>query len=349
MDRERIESFLDRFTGMAAGATTIALLAVADRSGLLAYLGEHPEGTAEEVANGARLDARYVKEILSGLTASGVVEYDPQTQVFTLPAEHALFVSDETSPYFMGGWFDMLPSVMTQVEGVAGATVHGGGVGFEEFGRSMIRGIDRGNSPSYKTFLTRKWLPAVPGLADRLESGIRIADVGCGSGTAAILMAKAFPACQVFGYDVSGESIANARSRASGVHNVEFHGYTVEDIPTHPGFDLITTFDVIHDLVDPLAGLTRIREALAGGGRYLMMEPNASSNLEDNLDARGALLYGVSTMHCMTQSLASGGTGLGAAWGRQAAREMASDAGFGNFEPLEEISNRFSAFYLLQE
>ena len=131
MDREKIEEFLERFTGLAAGATTVALLAVADRAGLTRYLGDNPSGTADEIADGARLDARYVREILSGLTAAGVMEYDPGTGVFSLPPEHALFVSDDTSPYFMGGWFDMIPSTMTQVEGVANATIHGGGVGFE--------------------------------------------------------------------------------------------------------------------------------------------------------------------------------------------------------------------------
>jgi len=348
LDRDRIETFLEKFTGILAGATTVGLLAVADRSGLNAYLGENASGTASEIAGGARLDTRYVTEILSGLAAAGIVEYDPSTAVFTLPPEHALFLASEVSPYFMGGWLDMVPSIMSQVEGVANATVHGGGVGFEEFGRTIIRGIDRGNAPSQKIFLTSKWLPAIPGIIDRLQSGIRVADVGSGSGTAAILMAEAYPKSEVVGYDISGDSVSVARSRSENIPNVEFHGYTAEDIPTEPGFDLITTFDVIHDLTDPLAGLERIREALQPAGSYLMMEPNASSHLENNLTDRGALLYGVSTMHCMTQSLAHNGAGLGAAWGEEAASEYASQAGFASFEKLDEISNRFSAFYLLK-
>lgn len=348
MDREKIEAFLDRFVGFASGAAVLGLLAVADRSGLSSYLAENTSGTASEIAEGARLEERYVREILAGLAAAGVVEYDPGSGVFELPAEHALFIADETSPYFMGGWMDMIPSAMTQIEGVANATVHGGGVGFEEFGGSMIRGIDRGNSPSQKVFLTSRWLPAVPGLVDRLEKGIRVADVGCGSGTAAIAMAGAFPESRVFGYDVSPESLAVARGRAEGVPNVEFHIYAADEIPVDPGFDLITAFDVIHDLPNPLAGMTRIREALRDGGQYLMMEPNASSRLEDNLHDRGALLYGVSALHCMTQSLAKDGAGLGAAWGAQRAEELAREAGFSVFRPLADITNRFSAFYLLE-
>ena len=347
MDRERIEAFLDTFVGYATGATTIALLAVADRAGLLAWLREHGSGTIAEIADGAGLDERYVREILSGLAAAGAVDYDIGTEVFTLPPEHALFLADESSPYFMGGWFDMIPAVMRQVDAVASATRDGGGVAFEDFGPDLIRGLARGNAPSQRVFLVSRWLPAVPGLIEDLERGIRVADVGCGVGTAAGLVAEAFPASTVIGFDLSAESIEMARAEHAHLPNVTFEVASVEDIPTDPPFDLVTTFDVIHDLADPLAGLTRIREALADAGRYLMMEPNAGSDLADNLSDRGALLYGISTMHCMTQSRAVGGAGLGAAWGRELAEDYALRAGFASFRPLDEITNKFSAFYLL--
>ncbi len=347
MDRNKIESFLDRFLELASGATTIGLLAVADRSGLLEYLGTGQGGTSVEIAVAAGLEERYVQEILSGLAASGVVDYDPESERFDLPPEHALFLSDEDSPYFMGGWFDMIPAVMGQVDGIANAAIHGGGVAFEQFGPGLIRGIGRGNGPSQRIFLTNRWLPAVPGLAARLESGIRIADVGCGSGSAVILMAQAYPNSEVVGFDISADSVAVASDRARTIPNASFQVAGAEAIPTEPGFDFITTFDVIHDLAEPMDGLRRIRESLADDGLYLMMEPNASSNLEENLNSRGALLYGISTMHCMTQSLAKGGDGLGAAWGHQKAERYAAEAGFSSFQTLEDISNRFSAFYLL--
>jgi SAM-dependent methyltransferase len=348
VDRSRIEAFLDRFVDLASGATTIGLLAVADRSGLARHLSERGGGTGEEIAAGAGLEARYVTEILSGLAAAGVVEYDPESGKFELPPEHALFLADETSPYFMGGFLDMLPTILGHVDGVTEATVHGGGVPFEDFGSRIVRGIDRGNTPSQLTFLLTRWLPGVPGLVPRLETGIRVADVGCGSGTVPILMAQGYPNCEVVGYDVSAHGIAEARSRAAGIADVVFLELAVEEIPTDPPFGLITSFDVIHDLADPLAGLRRIREALADDGIFLMMEPNASSDLEANLSPYGAMLYGMSTLHCMTQSLASGGAGLGSAWGRERAEALAGEAGFTSFQPLEDISNRFSAFYLLQ-
>jgi len=348
MDRARIADFLDRFVGYASGSTTMGLLAVADRCGLLTWLGENESGTVEEIAEGADLDTRYVREILSGLAAAGAVEYDPDDLRFTLPPEHALFLATAASPYYMGGWIDMIPTLMSQIDGVADASKHGGGVGFEAFGTEFIRGIDRGNTPSQRVFLVSRWLPAVPGLVNRLTSGIRVADVGCGSGTAAILVAEAFPNSEVTGFDVSSASIQIARSRAGSATNVHFDEHPADGIPLEPPFDLITTFDVIHDLPDPLAGLTRIRAALTPDGHYVMMEPNASSYLENNLNDRGALLYGVSAMHCMTQSLAIGGEGLGAAWGKEKAEEYAERAGFATFEPLDDITNKFSAFYLLR-
>jgi SAM-dependent methyltransferase len=348
VDRSRIEAFLDRFVDLAAGATTIGLLAVADRTGLARHLGESGGGTAEEIASGAGLEPRYVAEIMSGLAAAGVVDYDPESGRFELPPEHALFIADETSPYFMGGFFDMLPTILGHVDGVADATLHGGGVPFEDFGDRMVRGIDRGNSPSQRTFLLTRWLPGVPGLVPRLEEGIRVADVGCGSGTVAILIAQAYPNCEVVGYDMSPHGIAEARSRAAGIANVDFRENAVEQIPIDPPFGLVTSFDVIHDLTAPLAAMRRIREALADDGLFLMMEPNAGSDLSDNLSPRGAMLYGISALHCMTQSLAAGGVGLGSAWGRERAEELAGEAGFTSFQPLDAISNRFSAFYLLQ-
>lgn len=345
MDAQRVEDFMDRFVGFGAGATTIGLLAIADRTGLLRWLGAYGKGSAADIAVDAGLNERYVEEICSGLAAAGVLEHD--RSVFILPPEHAVFLADELSPYFMGGWLDMLPAMIGQIDGVALATVEGGGVAFEEFGDGLVRGLDRANRPSQRILLSRKWLPAVPGLIDRLDRGIRVADVGCGSGTVAIEIATGYPESQVVGFDVSDSLLHLASERASVVPNVDFELRSVEEIPITPGFDLITTFDVIHDLFDPMAGLSRIRNALAPGGQYLMMEPNASSSLDDNLHDGGALLYGTSAMFCMTQSLAAGGAGMGAAWGRERAEEMATRAGFTDFEHLETIDNRFSSFYLL--
>lgn len=343
-DRARIEAFFDRFVGMAAGSAAIGILAVADRCGLLAWLGENGGGTVAEIAAGAGLDRRYTEEILAGLTAVGVLEHEDGR--FTLPPEHALFVADADSPYFMGGWLDMLPAAYEVIDRVARAAREGGGVPFDEFAEGMLRGLDRANGPSQRILLTRKWLPAVEGLVERLESGIDVADVGCGTGTAVITMARAYPASRFTGFDVSERALAVARERAAGIGNLDLVRAGATEF--EGSYDLITTFDVVHDLADPAAALRHIREALRPGGVYLMMEPNMSSDLDRNTGDNAVINYGISLLHCMTQSLAADGAGLGTAWGREAAEQMACEAGFSSFEPLDQIANRFSAFYVLR-
>lgn len=347
MDRERIQAFMERFVKMAAGATTIGLLAIADRSGLNQFMADHQPRTVAEIVAGAGLEPRYVEEVLSGLAAAGVYDYDAATRQFWMAPEHAVFVAQESSPYFMGGWFDIIPSMYEQIDELVEASRAGGGVPFEQFGPGMIRGIARGNAPAQEILLVSKWLPGVTGLVERLESGIRAADVGCGSGSAITTMARAYPASQFVGYDISAEQIAIARQRGEDTPNLTFELARVEELSATSGFDLITSFDVIHDLADPEVGLNRIHRALADGGQLFMMEPAAGSNLEENLTPRGALLYGVSAMHCMTQSLARGGKGVGAAWGRQAIEQTARRAGFGTVTRLGAISNTFSDFFLM--
>ncbi|MDH3190799.1 MAG: class I SAM-dependent methyltransferase, partial [Acidimicrobiia bacterium] len=170
---------------------------------------------------------------------------------------------------------------------------------------------------------------------------------GCGSGAAAAIIARSFPASEVVGFDVSVAGIAAAKAGYGDIENLRFELGPLEEMPADPGFDLITSFDVVHDLGDPEAGMRHIRQALRPDGVFLMMEPAASSNLEDNLTPRGALLYGVSAMHCMTQSLAAGGQGVGTAWGRQVIEATARRAGFITFEHLDGISNSFSDFFVL--
>lgn len=343
MDPAKVEQFMDRFVGFASGATTIGLLAIADRTGLTQWLGTNSAATALEIASGVSLDLRYVEEICGGLTAAGVLTHDDG--VFALPPEHAQFLTEESSPYFMAGWLDMIPAMMSRVDDLADATRNGGGVGFAEFGDDLVRGLDRANRPSQKILLTRKWLPAVPGLVEQLEAGIRVADIGCGSGAVASTIAAKYPNSEVFGFDVSEPLLDIARERSTGINNVTFERRSVAELTG--SFDLVTSFDVIHDLSDPLAGLQAIRAAIGVNGQFLMMEPNVSSDLDENINDTAALFFGVSAMFCMTQSLAAGGAGLGAAWGHQRAEALARQAGFGGFERLDSIENRFSSFYLL--
>ncbi|MEX2654613.1 MAG: class I SAM-dependent methyltransferase [Acidimicrobiia bacterium] len=346
MDRAAVWEFMERFVGMAAGAATLFTLAVADRSGLLGVLGDSAGVTVADAAAAAGLDERYVEEILHQLAAAQVLDYDLPTETFVLPAERATVIADDSSPYSMAGWLDMLPTAGTFIDEVARAARTGGGVPASAFPERMVHAVDRANGPSTRILLTRRWLPAMPDVVARLETGARVADVGCGAGTAVLTMAAAFPNSEFFGYDVDPRAIelATSEARESGLTNVSFEVVSAEEIPTDPPFDLITTFDVVHDLARPDAAVARFREALTDGGTFLMMEPAVNASLQDNIEPRVALLYGVSLLFCMTQSLAAGGAGLGTAWGPERAETLCREAGFGQFVRLQ-IENPFSAFY----
>jgi SAM-dependent methyltransferase len=337
---------VERFVGMAAGAATLFTLAVADRSGLLSVLGRSVPLTGDDAAAAAGLNRRYVEEILSQLTTAGILDFDPAAGTFFLPPERATVIADDASPYAMTGWLDMLPTAGEFIDEVAEAARTGGGVPAAHFPDRMVHAVDRANAPSTRILLTRRWLPAMPDVVARLEGGARVADVGCGAGAAALAMAAAYPNSRFVGYDLDLRAVALATEKAteSGLINIQFEGCSATDIPIEPSFDLVTTFDVIHDLADPEGAVARFRQALADDGTFLMMEPAVHPRLEDNVEPRVALLYGVSLLFCMTQSLAAGGPGLGAAWGPERAEALCRRAGFGQFRRLP-IENPFSAFY----
>jgi 2-polyprenyl-3-methyl-5-hydroxy-6-metoxy-1,4-benzoquinol methylase len=343
MDRAKISAFMERFEELAAGAAGIGVLAVADRAGLLQALSGRGPVKPSDLADD--FDERMVREILSALAAAGVVEYDEGR--FTLPDEHAACLADPDSPYLLAGWLDTIPAVMNTIDAVMRATIEGGGVALSAFDDRVVAGIDRLNSPGTRILLTRRWLSAMPDVISRLERGARIADVGCGGGTAALTMATAYPNSTVVGYDVDRRALdkASDRAREAGLSNLSFERVEAEDLPS--GFDLITTFDVIHDLSRPAEALAQIRRALAPGGVYFMMEPAAGPQLEDNLNTRGLLNLSVSVLYCLPQSLVDGGAGLGTAWGPRRAEELCRRVGFTHFERLP-IDNPYSNFYRVE-
>jgi len=214
----------------------------------------------------------------------------------------------------------------------------------QDFDDRIVAGIDRLNSPGTRILLAKRWLPAMPDVVARLETGARVADVGCGSGTAALAMAAAYPAAFVVGYDIDHRAIGRAREKAaqSGLSNVSYELMPATNLPG--GFDLITTFDVIHDLSKPGEALAQIHDALGENGVYLMVEPAAEASLAGNFNPRGLLILGFSLLYCLPQSLVDHGVGLGAAWGPVRAEQMCRAAGFTRFEQLP-IDNPYSNFF----
>lgn len=346
MDKAKRERFVKQVLDYVTGASLTGMIYIGDRVGLFKALAGAGPLSVTETARKAGLQERYVREWLSAMAAAGVVTYDADSERFTFPEEHAAILADENSPSFLGGFFQTAPAMLTVAPRVADAFAKGGGVPFSDYGGDLVAGIDRSNRAQFQYHLVKRWLPTIPEVSARLETGARVADVGCGSGYPSILMAQAFPRSRFYGFDVSEESLERARAdaRNKGVaERVEFQRVSATALPETPKFDFITSFDAIHDMVDPRGAVRAIRRALADDGMYMMMEVKGGETLTENLNPLGALMYSMSTLHCLTVSLAHGGEGIGTLMGERKARELAEEAGFTRFRrlPIEHAMNVF--------
>lgn len=346
MDKAKRERFVKQVMDYVTGASLTGMIYIGDRVGLFKALAGAGPLSVTETARKAGLQERYVREWLSAMAAAGVVTYDADSERFTFPEEHAAILADENSPSFLGGFFQTAPAMLTVAPRVADAFAKGGGVPFSDYGGDLVAGIDRSNRAQFQYHLVKRWLPTIPEVIARLETGARVADVGCGSGYPSILMAQAFPRSRFYGFDVSEESLERARAdaRNKGVaERVEFQRVSATALPETPKFDFITSFDAIHDMVDPRGAVRAIRRALANDGTYMMMEVKGGETLTENLNPLGALMYSMSTLHCLTVSLAHGGEGIGTLMGERKARELAEEAGFTRFRrlPIEHAMNVF--------
>jgi SAM-dependent methyltransferase len=322
--------FADRMLRMMNEAALALMVSVGHRTGLFDVMAAMPAATSPEIASRASLDERYVREWLAVMTTGRIVEHDGATGSYWLPADHAAWLARAAGIDNLATGMQYI-GLMAQVEDrIVDCFRHGGGVPYSAFPRfQAVMAEDSG--AVHDASLIDVILPLVPGLTGRLRQGIDVADVGCGSGHAANLMAEAFPRSRITGFDFSDAGIAAARLEAErkGLANVRFEKRDAARLGQTGRFDFITTFDAVHDQARPDLVLAGIAEALRTGGVYLCVETSASSELADNLDHRlGPFLYTVSCMHCMTVSLADGGMGLGTMWGQQTARRMLGEAGF---------------------
>jgi SAM-dependent methyltransferase len=327
LDEARVEAFAGRLFELYTGGLLTFLVDIGHRTGLFAAAAAGP-ATSAELAARADLQERYVREWLGAMVTGGIVEHDPAAGTFHLPAEHAACLTGTGSANLAP--FSRLDTHLAKhVDGVARAFREGGGVPYAEFRPEFTDVMDGLGRGVFDELLVDAYVPLVPGLGERLAAGARVADVGCGTGHAIVLLASAFPASTFVGYDLADDAIARARSEAAGLPNARFEVRDAASLTVEEPFDVVFVFDAVHDQAAPAAVLERICAALAPGGTFVMVEPRVSSRLEGNLDNPLApMLYAVSTLHCMTVSLAGGGAGLGAAWGEELARAMLADAGF---------------------
>jgi SAM-dependent methyltransferase len=331
IDESRLEQFVGQAVGDMAAAISGLLVHAGDRLGLYRAMAGAGPVTPEALADRTGTTSRYVREWLSNQAAGGYVTYRPEDGTFELPAEHAAVLADEESPVFLGGAFEGIASCYSDHQRIVDAFRTGAGVGWEQHDERLFSGVRRLFRPSYAAYLTTSWIPALDGVEARLRAGASVADVGCGLGASTVIMAGAYPHSTFTGYDYHEPSLSDARKAAAdaGVdRRVRFEAASATDFPG-TGFDLICLFDCLHDMGDPVGAARHIRQALAGDGTLLLVEPYAGDALEENLTPVGRVFYGFSTLVCTPASLAQPvGLGLGAQAGQARLTEVLTEAGF---------------------
>ncbi|HSF95988.1 MAG TPA: class I SAM-dependent methyltransferase [Thermohalobaculum sp.] len=347
MDKDRIRGFAEAVYDDMAGAMTVAMAFVGTRTGLFRAMAGKGPMTPAAIAEGSGLQPRYVEEWLKGIATAGYLDHDPQGGTFALPDEHAYLLASEGTDHFMGGLFDFAPVAYRVAPRVADAFRSGGGVAFEDFGPDCVAALDLINSGQYEKRLGSYWLPSMPDVATRLEQGGRALDFGCGVGRVAMAIARTYPSAEVIGLDPDTESIRQARAAAEAAGLGDKVRFAAESSATYrdpQGFDLIAACDCIHDFSEPERTLAEIRALLRPGGALFVVEPRAGDSLAENMHALGTVYYGFSLFHCMTQSLANGGPGLGTCMGPAQTMDLLRRSGFGTVEQLD-IKSQTHLFY----
>ena len=329
-DNVKADAFADRFIDALNASSLMMMFSIGHPTGLFDAMDGMSWSTAQQIAEAAGLNERYVREWLGAMVTGKVVDYQPTDRTYRLPAEHARWLTRRASPENLAvtaQWVSVLGCVESRIVEKFKA---GGGVHYECFER-FHEAMAEESAQTVVAALQDHILPLSEGLNDQLQKGVAVLDVGCGSGHAACSMAAAFPASSFTGYDLCEDAIEAAISlaREQNLDNVTFAARDITTLEEPESYDVVTAFDIVHDQKDPVTVLSNIYSVLKTGGIFLMQDIAGSSYLEKNLDHPiGPYNYTVSTMHCMTVSLAQGGAGLGTMWGEELAEQMLADAGF---------------------
>ncbi len=337
LDMDKLNAFAGQMVGDLGGAMTASLVVLGDRLGLYKALAKAGPSTPADLAQATGTHERYVREWLSAQAAAGYVDHDAGK--FALNPEQAMVFADEGGPAFMTGAFELIAAMFAGEPRIADAFVSGKGVGWHEHHPCLFRGTERFFRPGYNVSLVSSWIPALDGVEARLQAGASVADVGCGHGASTVLMAQAYPASRFHGFDYHAPSIDRAREAAAeaGVGDrVTFDVAAAKDFGGGP-YDLVTIFDALHDMGDPVGAAAHIRTQMAEGGTFMLVEPFAGDALEDNLNPVGRIFYAASTFLCTPASLSQEvGLGLGAQAGEAQLRAVAAEAGFSHFRRATE-------------
>lgn len=347
IDEAQVEAFTEELFGHFTSSFITLMVDIGHRTGLFDALSEGP-ATSPALAARAGLQERYVREWLSAIVTARIAEYESTSEEYTLPAEHAACLCGDTALNVAP--LGLLSGLLAQhIEPVAHAFRHGGGVPYSEYRPGFTDVMDGLGRATYDALLVDTIVPLAGPLATRLEEGVHVVDVGCGTGHTTNLLARAYPNSTFVGYDIAVDAIERARREGAeyGLDNVTFEVRDVAQLPADPPIEAVFAFDAIHDQADPAGVLERIQHALVPGGTLVMFDIRASSHLENNLENPIApMLYGISTLHCMTISLADGGPGLGTVWGQELALRMLGEAGFVDTEVHEVPFDPFDSVYI---
>ena len=330
LDESKLNHFVQKILGEMGAATSAALVIMGDKLGLYRALAGSEGLTPWELSEQTSTNERYVREWLSAQAAADYVSYSPETGRFYLRPEQAEVFANPESPAALAGGFYSVGALFVDEPKVSEAFRTGQGVPWGEHSDCLFCGTEKFFRPGYAAHLTNEWIPALPGVREKLEAGARVADVGCGHGASTIIMAKAFPNSTFFGFDVHEPSIVRARQLAGeeGLSNVSFAAVPGKSIPDGD-YDLIAFFDCVHDMGDPVGALKQARRKLKEDGCLLIVEPFAHDDLEDNFNPVGRLYFGFSTMVCTPASLSQEvGLGLGAQAGPKRLRQVIHAGGF---------------------
>lgn len=348
-DESKTNSFLEKVFGDVTGAYTTLMCCIGDKLNLFKKLESHGPMSSIELAKFAEIDERYAREWLYAMASAGYVFYESKTQKFNLPIEHVPILTQEGGPIFLAGIYQQFLAEIKNTDKLIQKFKDGGGIPLNEFDKDEFIGLERMTASWFDNLLLTEWIPAVPRVKNNLENGIDVADVGCGRGRAIIKLAQAFPNSRFVGYDVVESVVDYANSQALSLDlqdRITFKKLDVgAGIPEEKRYDLITTFDVIHDLADPISALRSIKKALKSDGTYLWLEINSKDKPEDNFGQIGTLLYSWSIVYCMTTSLAENGLGLGTVgMSPSKVKEYCKMVGFNHVRKLP-VDNPFNVLY----
>ncbi|MGI8949650.1 MAG: class I SAM-dependent methyltransferase [Ornithinimicrobium sp.] len=334
IDQDKLMAFVFQAVGEAGATLNTALVVMGDKLGYYRSLADHGPTTPTELAERTDTDEHYTREWLNAQAAGFYVTYDPATGRYTLPPEQAVALTDESSPAFLPGLFQTALGTLQSTSTIIEAARSGDGLGWHEHDSDVHIGCERFFRPSYRAHLATDWLPALDGVLGKLQAGATVADIGCGHGASTILMAEAFPNSTFVAVDSHRASIETARQRAQDAGVADRIRFEVSPAEAFAGetFDLVTMFDCLHDMGDPIGAVRQVRQALKDDGTLMVVEPAAGDHVEDNLNPVGRAYYGFSTLLCTPCSLSQDvGLALGTQAGPAKIRDVATTAGFTGF------------------